>query len=149
MKLILVVILSFVSIASHAANPLVQYAWHNQVGDSQLVIYDDGSVTHHERQMYELQKIPSKKLSSAKIEKIKTLVSEIAASRITQSMMDASMGSMSGTLELSTPKGMTIVEGVVRDIHDVYRAKTYKSNSLKMIDLKEIIFDYTTHDMEF
>ncbi len=149
MKQLTIILSLFFSLSAFAGLPLLQYSWHNQVRSSQLMIFEDGTILHQERHQYRLQTIQEEKLSQLEIEGLKTLLSNVLKSESTTEESEASAGSHSGTIELKTEKGLKIVEGVVRDSTDMYHAKSYRSESSGMEELRAFIFKYTENDMDF
>ncbi|MBA2406165.1 MAG: hypothetical protein H0V66_15425 [Bdellovibrionales bacterium] len=149
MKLGIALVSLVLSFSAFAGLPLFQYSWHNQVKSSQLMVFEDGTILHQERVQYQNQTLSEVALSPLELAGLKAIIETILRAQITTEDIEASAGSTSGTIELRTDKGLKIVEGVVRDSTDLYHAKSFKSDSDSIAELKAFIFKYTHNDMDF
>jgi hypothetical protein len=149
MKHVIALVSLAFSLSAFASLPLFQYSWHNQVKSSQLMVFEDGTILHQERAQYQNQTMNEVSLSELEVKGLKNIISKILKAKSATEDIEASLGSHSGTIELRTEKGLKIVEGVVRDSTDLYHAKSYRSESDSMEELKTFIFKYTNNDMEF
>ena len=149
MKHVIAIVSLAFSISAYAGLPLFQYSWHNQVKSSQLMVFEDGTILHQERAQYQNQTLNEVNLSELELKGLKNIINKILKSSAVTEDIEASLGSHSGTIELKTNMGLKIVEGVVRDSTDLYHAKSYRSESASMEELKTFIFKYTHNDMDF
>lgn len=149
MKYVIALVSLAFCFSAFASLPLFQYSWHNQVRASQLMVFEDGTILHQERVQYQNQTVSETNLSALEIKGLKNLITKILKAKTESEDVDASLGSTSGTIELRTDNGLKIVEGIVRDSTDLYRAKAFRNESEEMEALKTFIFKYTQNDMDF
>jgi hypothetical protein len=147
MKALVLCLAVFFTTQSWAALPLFQYSWHTKAASSQLMIFEDGSILHQERNHYNYQTIMENKLSEVEISGLKVLIKNILAGAVKTGVADINEDSHFGTIELRTERGLKIVEGIVKDSTDAYRARSYHATSEDIQKLKTFISVYTHNDM--
>lgn len=136
------------SVQSWAALPLFQYSWHSKTASSQLMVFEDGTILHQERNHYNHQTIVENKLSEMEVAGLKAIVKNILSGTVRTEATDLPVESHSGTIELRTATGLKIVEGIVKDSTDTNRARVYQASNEEIERLKTFISVYTHNDME-
>ena len=148
MKSLFLFLVFTLSLPAFAALPIFHYSWSNKTSSSQLMVFEDGTILHQEREQYQNQKILEAKLSALEVEGLKTIVKNILAAEVMTDDFASHESERMGTIELMTPKGMKIVEGFVRDSSDAYHSLSYKSDGVAIKKLKAFIFQYSKNDMD-
>lgn len=148
MKTIFLFLAICTSLPALAALPIFHYSWSNKNSSSQLMVFEDGSILHQEREHYKNSKIPEQKLSPLEVAGLKSIIKKILAAEVMTDDFASHDSSRMGTIEVMTPSGMKIVEGVVRDSSDVFHSLSYKSDGIAIKKLKEFIFEYSHNDMD-
>lgn len=147
MKVFLLSFVIFFSTQVRAALPLFQYSWHNKAASSQLMVFEDGSILHQERSHYQHQTIVENKLSALEVAGLKSIIKNILSGAVKTEASDISEDDHAGTIEVRTERGLKIVEGIVKDSTDIYRARSYHASHQEIEKLKTFISVYTHNDM--
>ena len=88
------------------------------------------------------------KLSALEVEGLKAIIKNILSGVVKTQVSDISEDDHTGTIEVRTERGLKIVEGIVKDSTDIYRARSYHASHQEIEKLKTFISVYTHNDME-
>ncbi len=136
------------SSVTYAATPVLVYNYGNQVQASSLAVSSDGTVVRIERLHGTLQTINENPLSGLELKNLKSLVTKAIKGKITQTTINASLGSQAGTIATYSGAQKKDLEGVVRIPTEMSKATKLSNNSPAIKSLKAFVNKYVVVKMK-